>query len=380
MNQTTITLEQVKTLSLDQLYTHVTQWSSILGKIIKNKGVQYLSDLIAQKTPYGSDFYHIAATGLLDPNDPIGLYVDWPLTYKEGMWAELLAEIIQEYHGFNVQTQNHTENFDIAELPLGDLNQDATDTCKVISTRVRYAFCLDNMPFQSAMTRAHRKESEKLLQAALTSFDNTELYGQYESLETMTPERRKQLIDDHFLSPTEEDTWLVNAGIASDWPYGRWIYLSHDKELFVLVNDEDNRMGIIQQGGDIGSVFAKFTKADKALNHYTQIAKHPKYGKLVSCPTNIGTGMRLSVMLTLPNFTKHFDVLKKVAAVMGLSVRGHYGEHSGVGGAWEVDISNKARLGVSEAQIAAMVYNGAKKLMEIEKTLVLNPEYIKQIA
>lgn len=143
------------------------------------------------------------------------------MTYKEGIWAELLAEIIQEYHGFNVQTQNHTENFDIAELPLGDLNQDATDTCKVISTRVRYAFCLDNMPFQSAMTRAHRKESEKLLQAALTSFDNTELYGQYESLETMTPERRKQLIDDHFLSPTEEDTWLVNAGIASDWPYGR---------------------------------------------------------------------------------------------------------------------------------------------------------------
>lgn len=71
MNQTTLTLAQVKELSLEQLYAHVTQGSSILGKIIKAKGIQYLHDLLAQKTLYGSDFYHIAATGLLDPNDPI---------------------------------------------------------------------------------------------------------------------------------------------------------------------------------------------------------------------------------------------------------------------------------------------------------------------
>lgn len=206
-----------------------------------------MQKLLDRKTPYGKSFIHLISSGLHNPSSEIGVYADGAKTYEDELFGDFFSKIIHLYHGFDRTTQKHTENFDIDDIAVEDLNAHATDSCKALSVRVRYAFALDNFPFQSAMTREQRKDAESAICAALDNLPEV-LHGTYESLENMSAERRQQLITEHFLSPTEEDPFLVNAGMTTDWPIGRGIYLSNDKTFFTLVNDEDNRVGVLEQG------------------------------------------------------------------------------------------------------------------------------------
>lgn len=306
------------------------------------------------------------------------MYVDGPATYTDLIYGKFIKEIIKAYHGFDPETEKHIENFDTSDIDVGDLNTFASDRCRVLSMRVRYAFCLSDSPFQSAMTPDQRKTSEQKIVHVLNTLQ-WDVKWRYESLEIMTPERRTSLIMDHFLSPTEEDMDLVNAYITSDRPRWRWIYLSEDKEFFVLVNDEDNRVGVLKKWWDVKSTFEKLAKVTNIFNEHLPIARDEVLGKLVSCPTNIGTGMRLSALVTLPNLCSNEDALKKIAKKFGLSIRWHYGEHSKAWDNGEVDVSNKARLGISEKEIVEQVYAGVRMLMQIEKEVARNPHKASEI-
>ena len=92
------------------------------------------------------------------------------------------------------------------------------------------------------------------------------------------------------------------------------------------------------------------------------------YGVVTSCPTNIGTGMRASVHIALPNLTADGTdaKAKQVARPLGLSVRGLGGEHTPIGADGTVDISPSARFCISEAEIVTALYLGIKLLKEEE--------------
>ena len=94
----------------------------------------------------------------------------------------------------------------------------------------------------------------------------------------------------------------------------------------------------------------------------------PDYGVVTSCPTNIGTGMRASVHIALPNLTADGTdaKAKQVARPLGLSVRGLGGEHTPIGADGTVDISPSARFCISEAEIVTALYLGIKLLKEEE--------------
>ena len=105
-----------------------------------------------------------------------------------------------------------------------------------------------------------------------------------------------------------------------------------------------------------------------------KFAKDDKYGFVTSCPSNLGTGMRASVHIKIPNITKDGtdSKAKEICKPLGLSVRGIGGEHTPIGADGTVDISPSSRLFVKECDIIAKLYEGVKKLMTIEKELELN--------
>jgi len=90
------------------------------------------------------------------------------------------------------------------------------------------------------------------------------------------------------------------------------------------------------------------------------------FGVVTSCPTNIGTGMRASVHIPLPNLTKDGTdaKAKAIARPLGLSVRGLGGEHTPIGADGTVDISPSARFCITEAEIVTALYKGLKLLKE----------------
>merc|ERR1712100_377863 len=100
-----------------------------------------------------------------------------------------------------------------------------------------------------------------------------------------------------------------------------------------------------------------------------KFARSDKYGYVTSCPSNLGTGMRASVHVKIPNLTKDGTdtKAKEIAGPLGLSVRGTGGEHTPIGSDGTVDISPRARLFIKECEIIEKLYNGVKLLMEAEK-------------
>merc|ERR1712026_660256 len=99
-----------------------------------------------------------------------------------------------------------------------------------------------------------------------------------------------------------------------------------------------------------------------------EFAKSDQYGYVTSCPSNLGTGMRASVHVKLPNLTSDGTdaKAKAVAKPLGLSVRGTGGEHTPIGKDGTVDISPQARLFIKESEIIEALYKGIELLMAEE--------------
>jgi creatine kinase len=99
-----------------------------------------------------------------------------------------------------------------------------------------------------------------------------------------------------------------------------------------------------------------------------KFAKDENYGYITSCPSNLGTGMRASVHVKIPQLTADGTDkrAKEVCKPLGLSVRGTGGEHTPIGADGTVDISPSSRLFIKESEIIGMLYEGIKQLMEIE--------------
>merc|ERR1711962_1119671 len=136
-----------------------------------------------------------------------------------------------------------------------------------------------------------------------------------------------------------------------------------------LVNDEDQtRIISMEKGGDVKGVFERLARGIKAVGDCVkaesgkdfQLSK--KFGYIHSCPTNLGTGMRASVHVDLPGWTKEgVDKLKARCEELGLQPRGTRGESGGQIG-FTYDISNKHRLGYSEVQLVQVMIDGVNTL------------------
>merc|ERR1712073_294643 len=184
-----------------------------------------------------------------------------------------------------------------------------------------------------------------------------DLAGSYYPLTGMDEKVRQQLVDDHFLFMSGDPNLKV-AGMERDWPEGRGIFHNEAKTFLVWVNEEDQtRIISMQKGGDVKGVF-DCVKAESGKDF--QLSK--KFGYIHSCPTNLGTGMRASVHVDLPGWTKEgVDKLKARCEELAVQPRGTRGESGGQTG-HTYDISNKHRLGHSEVQLVQTMIDGVNTL------------------
>ena len=123
----------------------------------------------------------------------------------------------------------------------------------------------------------------------------------------MTEAQQNQLIADHFLFK-EGDRFLDACGLNRDWPEGRGIFHNNEKTFLVWVNEEDQlRIISMQQGADIGAVFTRLSKAAAHIESVARFSLDESLGYITSCPTNLGTALRASVHIKLPNLGAKMD-------------------------------------------------------------------------
>merc|ERR1719190_104640 len=288
-----------------------------------------------------------------------GIYAgDWD-SYKD--FAEVFDPLIQEYHGISPDAM-HT-----SDMNPDNIKGNIMASAPVKSTRIRVGRSISGFGLSPGITKQQRLEMEGLMKNAFANLKD-DLAGKYFPLLGMEEATRQQLVDDHFLF-VSGDKNLIAAGMERDWPEGRGIFHNEAKTFLTWVNEEDQlRIISMQKGGDVRGVFSRLAGGIKAVQDSVKAEDgrdfqlHEKYGYLHSCPTNLGTGMRASVHVDLPGWTKEgLPALKARCEELKVQPRGTRGESGGQTGV-TYDISNKHRLGYSEVELVQCMIDGVNTL------------------
>lgn len=331
---------------------------SLLAKHLTNKMFENLKN---KQTSNGFSLTQMINSGVKNPDSSIGIYAADEESYD--VFSELFDPIIKEYHGFGKEDK-HKSNLNADELNA--INPDPKGEY-ILSTRIRVARNIKDLPLGTAISKEQREYVENQVSSVLTSFTDN-LAGTYYPLNNLSKSDKELLIKEHFLFK-EGDRFLEAAGLNRDWPNGRGIFHNKEKTFLVWINEEDElRIISMQQGANIKEVFSRLAKGIKALEKKINFAYNEHLGYITSCPTNLGTAMRASVHIKLPNLAKDMTTFKAIADKYSVQIRGIDGEHSqSKGGVF--DISNKRRLGVSEVDCVQDMYDGIVALIKKEQEL-----------
>ncbi len=210
----------------------------------------------------------------------------------------------------------------------------------VLSTRIRLARNLREAPFPHRLDAGARKAVNERIRSAMFALGGIrEGDYRYVEMEKLSPAQAISLAERHAVSPE----------FASDRS-GRALILNQDETVSVMLCEEDHiRLQVLRPGLDLESAYDTADKLDTALDGALGFAFDEELGYLTACPTNIGTGMRASVMLHLPALTRGGQMGRLSATVskLGLTIRGAYGEGSSPLGDF-YQLSNQVTLGISE--------------------------------
>ncbi|MDR1961976.1 MAG: protein arginine kinase [Gracilibacteraceae bacterium] len=227
----------------------------------------------------------------------------------------------------------------------------------VLSTRVRLARNLADRPFPSALSPEMTEQTEKEIAAALEAAETEGQRLRYLPLKDMSDMEKTALVEKHLISPA-----LAALGA------GRGVALSPDHRLAVMVNEEDHiRLQVILPDSRLQEAFQVADQLDDALEDKLDFAFRERCGYLTACPTNVGTGMRVSTMMHLPALvmTKQMQQVLNALSPLGLAIRGLYGEGSK---AWGniFQISNQVTLGKSEEDTLVNIEAVTEQICELE--------------
>src|SRR5580692_1573889 len=211
----------------------------------------------------------------------------------------------------------------------------------VISTRIRLARNVSGFPFLTRCTRHQRMSLEKRVRETVL---NSQVASKmlYVDLEEAPEIDRQLLVERHLISkPHADDTGA------------RGVAIGDGETLSIMVNEEDHlRIQVLRSGLQLDESWEQINQIDDALEAKLDFSFHPRFGYLTACPTNVGTGIRVSVMLHLPGLklTNEIEKVFRAAKEMRLAVRGLYGEGTEATGDF-YQISNQSTLGKSEEEI-----------------------------
>ncbi len=318
-------------------------------------------------------------SGIENLDSEMGCYACQPLDYDD--FKSFFAKVLSRYHNVP-EDARHVNDWRIENVEdlTGELPEDhKLDVSRLglsaLSMRIRIARNLKDFPLTGSMAKEDRiRLEEKMMAAFDILIEMPHFGGRYYSLTPGNPcfiddETYDELVDAHIMFKNmDADRYLTAAGIAADWPFGRGCYVSTDRRTIIWVGEEDHlRIMCMQHGTVLNEVFNHLKSTLDVVEGIDglEFAYSPNYGVVTSCPTNLGTGMRASLHVALPNLTADgTDIrVKAIAKPLGLSVRGVDGEHTPIGADGTVDISPRARFCVTEAEIITGLYKGIALLL-----------------
>ncbi len=314
------------------------------------------------------------SSGIENPDSEMGCYACQPSDYDD--FKPFFSKVLARHHRVSEDAQ-HVSDWRIESvggLPGDRILDVGRLGLPALSMRIRTARNLKDFPLPGSMTKEDRIRLEQKMMAAFEMLIEMPDYGgRYYSLTPGNPcfiddGTYDELVNAHIMFKNmDADRYLTAAGIAADWPFGRGCYVSADNRVIIWVGEEDHlRIMCMQRGTVLNEVFDRLKSTLDVVEGIDDLefAYSANYGVVTSCPTNLGTGMRASLHIALPNLTVDgTDIrLKAIAKPLGLSVRGVGGEHTPIGSGGTVDISPKARFCVTEAEIVAGLYKGIELL------------------
>ena len=227
----------------------------------------------------------------------------------------------------------------------------------VISSRIRLARNLAEFPFIRRCTDGDRQAIQKAFSDAIASIDDWKGL-MFVSLSDLPTLDRQMLVERQLISRELSET---NGS--------RCVFIDPQEMFSLMVNEEDHlRMQVMHSGLDMDSAWEQINKMDDLLAERVNYAFHERLGYLTACPTNVGTGMRVSVMLHLPALviTQQIEKVFRSLQKMGLAVRGLYGEGSQAMGDF-YQISNQITLGRSEVDLVKQVGEVIPVIIDYER-------------
>jgi len=239
------------------------------------------------------------------------------------------------------------------------LRGDGAESDVVVSSRVRMARNIAGYPF---LTRSSPEERKQAMEACRATLLESGLAPQmmWIDLAESSVMDRSLLVERHLISK-QHARGEESRAVAISTP---------DERLAIMVNEEDHlRIQVIRGGLALGDAYEQIDEVDDRIEARVPYAFSKRFGYLTCCPTNVGCGIRVSVMVHLPGLrmTGEIEKVRRAARSMNLAVRGFYGEGSEATGDL-YQLSNQTTLGRTERQILRD-FEGAiiPKVLEYER-------------
>ncbi|MCX7951517.1 MAG: protein arginine kinase [Clostridiales bacterium] len=235
----------------------------------------------------------------------------------------------------------------------------SSDEGIVLTSRIRLARNINGIPFPHLMDK---ETAEKVIDDIKSSIldSNSAISRDFEviKLSEINQNQMLSMVEKHLIS----NDLINNRDISA-------VMVNKDNNVSIMINEEDHiRLQVIYPGFKLKEAFDMASKIDDLIEERITYAYDTKLGYLTSCPTNVGTGLRASVMLHLPalTMTKNINNIITTINQVGLTIRGLYGEGSNaLGNVYQ--ISNQITLGLSEEEIINNLIAVTKKIVEKEK-------------
>uniref|UniRef100_A0A8C6ZKS3 Creatine kinase M-type n=1 Tax=Nothoprocta perdicaria TaxID=30464 RepID=A0A8C6ZKS3_NOTPE len=326
--------------SAEEEFPDLSKHNNHMAKVLTPALYQRLRD---KETPSGFTLDDVIQTGVDNPGHPFIMTVGCVAGDEESyeVFKDLFDPVIQDRHGGYKPTDKHRTDLNHENLKGGD----DLDPKYVLSSRVRTGRSIKGYSLPPHCSRGERRAIEKL---------------------SVTGEGRG-------LSPTGAGPAAAGRARRQSSRCG---WHNDNKTFLVWVNEEDHlRVISMEKGGNMKEVFRRFCVGLKKIEEIFSKAGHPfmwteHLGYILTCPSNLGTGLRGGVHVRLPKLSQH-PKFEEVLGRLRLQKRGTGGVDTAAVGA-VFDISNADRLGFSEVEQVQMVVDGVKLMVEMEKKLEQN--------
>lgn len=247
------------------------------------------------------------------------------------------------------------------------------DADTVVSTRIRLARNIAGIPFPSRMSAEQLKSVNESVRDALFSDAKCREQFKYIEMDTLPDITAMSLAERHLISPE----FAQNRN-------GKALLLSDDESVSIMLCEEDHiRIQVMRAGLALDEAYAEADRIDDILSSKLTFAFNERLGYLTECPTNLGTGLRASLMLHLPALEANGAINRLAASVskIGLTIRGTYGEGSRAEAAM-YQLSNQVTLGISEKAAIDNLKSIAAQTISQERNVrrSLDPDMIEDAA